>query len=162
MTTPTMTTLADLRGASSATLEGLYAGERPLELAPRGLWLGHTLRRLDNPGARAPVSRALQWLMFEAVPWGIDFDRRRWFFLGGRRIAGGHFELRAQRSRWRDTTAFCFDYEPSRLPGPIKHMLYDEVKPLGDRLMLGIGGENAERERGDHFWFALEPVQPRR
>lgn len=162
VTSPADLRLTDLRRATPAELERLFGEERALEQAPRGVWRGHVLRRLDNPGARAPASRAIQWLMFEAVPWGIDFDRRRWFFLGGRRIAGGHFELRAQRSRWRDTTAFGLHYHPSRLPGPIKRMLYDELKPVGEGLLLGIGGENAERDRGDHFWFALEPAPPGR
>jgi hypothetical protein len=34
-------------------------------------------------------------------------------------------------------------------------VLYDEVKPLGPDLCLGIGGINARVGRGDHFFFAL-------
>ena len=30
-----------------------------------------------------------------------------------------------------------------------------EVKPLADGRIIGIGGINAERGRGDHFWFEL-------
>jgi hypothetical protein len=36
-------------------------------------------------------------------------------------------------------------------------LLYDEVKMLSPSLCLGIGGINAARGRGDHFFFALVP-----
>ncbi|MFW6067010.1 MAG: hypothetical protein ACOC97_01635 [Myxococcota bacterium] len=32
------------------------------------------------------------------------------------------------------------------------------MKPLSGRLLLGIGGINAGRDEGDHFFFALEQV----
>jgi hypothetical protein len=35
-------------------------------------------------------------------------------------------------------------------------MLYDEVKPLSRDACLGIGGVNAGRGAGDHFFFVLE------
>lgn len=59
-------------------------------------------------------------------------------------------------SRWRDTEAVTLHYERSRLPAPIRGVLYDEVKPLTDTICLGLGGINAERGDGDQFFFALE------
>lgn len=88
------------------------------------------------------------------MPFGIDFDARRWWFLHPR-LAVGRFELCQERSRWRDTDALTLRYHPSRLPGPLRDVLYDEVKPLGDDLLLGLGGLNWEVGRGDHFYFAL-------
>jgi hypothetical protein len=61
----------------------------------------------------------------------------------------------AGRSRWRDTETVRLHYEVSRLPGPVRAVLYDEVKVLSPSLCLGIGGINAARGRGDHFFYAL-------
>ncbi len=148
--------IAELRAASGSELESLYGAERPLEPRPHGLWRGHYLQRLDNRGARAPLSRLAQRLLFRTPPWGIDFDRGRWFFLDRPRLAAGHFALQAGPSRWRETTALGFDYSLSQLPRPVTNMLYDEIKPLSDELILGLGGENRDRGLGDHFWFGLE------
>lgn len=156
---PLPTSIADLRAAGASGLESLYGAERSLEPRPRGLWRGHYLRRLDNRGARAPLSRVAQRLLFRTPPWGIDFDRGRWFFLDRPVLAAGHFALRAGPSRWRDTTALSFDYSLSRLPSPVTRMLYDELKPLSDELILGLGGENRDRGLGDHFWFGLAPFR---
>ena len=71
------------------------------------------------------------------------------------RFAIGRFDARIGPSRWRDTDAIQLHYDPSRLPGPIKGRLYDEIKPLSGDLVLGLGGVNAERGEGDHFWFVL-------
>ena len=43
-----------------------------------------------------------------------------------------------------------------RLPRFVRDMLYDEVKPLSERLILGIGGINRGRGEGEHLFFALE------
>ena len=48
-------------------------------------------------------------------------------------------------------------YEASRLPTFVRALLYDEVKPLDDDLLLGLGGV----AQGDLFFFALgaEPAR---
>jgi hypothetical protein len=100
----------------------------------------------------------MQRVGFAWTPWGIDFDRRLWFFFAPR-LAIGRFELRVDESRWRDTRAVQLHYDVSRLPHAIRRQLYDEVKPLSDRWMLGIGGIDRERGEGDHFFFALERIE---
>ena len=70
----------------------------------------------------------------------------------------GHFEPSVGPSRWRNTDTIGLHYEISRLPGPIKRVLYDEVKRLDEATCLGIGGENEGPGKGDHFWFALERI----
>lgn len=37
-------------------------------------------------------------------------------------------------------------------------MLYDEVMPIRDQLVLGLGGVNAARDRGDHFFFEVHKI----
>jgi hypothetical protein len=44
-------------------------------------------------------------------------------------------------------------YDVSRLP--IRRVLYDEIKPLADGTILGLGGIDAGRGEGDHFFFEL-------
>jgi hypothetical protein len=151
--------VAELRGAKPENLEAMYARRQDLASLPRGTWRGHHLQWIDNPGSRRLFARSAQRLMFEWTPWGIDFDRRLWFFWTTR-AAAGRFELRAQRSRWRDTDTFGLHYGVSRLPAPIRRLLYDEVKPLSPAWMIGIGGVDAERGLGDHFFFVLEKVEP--
>jgi hypothetical protein len=48
-------------------------------------------------------------------------------------------------------------YDVSRLPGFVRRHLYDEVRPLGPELCLGIGGLNRAAGRGALFYFALVP-----
>jgi hypothetical protein len=124
-----------------------------LHPVPRGVFDGHVLTRLDTPGARRAVYKFVQWVGFELVPWGIDFDHARWFF-GHHRARSGHFTARPGASRWRPTESYALRYELSRLPW-VGRGLYDEIKPLSDSLVLGIGGVNADRGDGDHFYFAL-------
>lgn len=145
-----------LRAMNLAELEETYRAGDELPV-PRGRFRGEVLLRLDNEGARHPLWRALEVLMFEVAPFGVDFDARRWFFAGQPRLAIGGFEPRPGPSRWRSTTTIGLHYQSaSRLPGPIRALLYDEVKPLSDSLCLGLGGINAERGKGDHFFFLLE------
>lgn len=147
----------DLARLSVDALEDLYAAERALEV-PRGVFRGRVLARLPNAGARRLRWRATQVPMFEWVPFGIDFDRRRWFF-GRASILVGRFDATIEPSRWRPTEVVALRYDPSRLPGAIKRYLYDEVKPLGDALALGLGGVDAAVGEGDHFFFSLERVR---
>lgn len=150
-------TLSSLRAMSVDALERLWL-QTPSPTVPSGVYRGHYLTRIDNP-----VSRSFRWrwvarLGFEWPSFGVDFDRRLWFFFSTR-LAVGRFEPRPGPSRWRDTDAVQLHYDVSRLPGPLRNVLYDEVKPLSDALILGIGGINAGRGQGDHFFFALERLR---
>jgi hypothetical protein len=145
--------LARLAQCSVAELEALYVEPRPVSV-PSGCYRGVHLAWLDTPGARPTVIRPLQHLGFRLLPFGVDFIRHRWFFFHPT-LGIGRFVAEAGRSRWRDTETVRLHYEVSRLPGPVRAVLYDEVKVLSPSLCLGIGGINAARGRGDHFFFAL-------
>ena len=147
-------TLAQLREASTDELEALYTAPGP-RIVPAGRFHGEALHRCDSAAGRSLLWRAVGKLAFGWMPFGVDFERRLWYFLH-RRVALGRFELRPGPSRWRPAERIIqLHYEPSRLPGLIRRQLYDEVKPLSEELCLGIGGLNAERGQGDHFFFAL-------
>lgn len=145
-------TLDELRSMSLGHLDSVY--RRDVALAPpRGVYRGRVLRWIDHPTARR--WRWSERLGFAWTPFGIDFERRLWFFWTTR-LAVGRFEPRVHPSRWRETEAIGLHYEVSRLPGFVKAVLYDEVKPLSERWMLGIGGIDGGPGVGDHFYFALE------
>jgi hypothetical protein len=146
--------LARLRGCTLAELEALYSEPRSV-CVPSGIFRGVHLAWLDTPGARHPVIRPLQHLGFRLTPFGIDFTAQRWFFFH-RRLGAGRFTADVGVSRWRNTVTVRLRYDVSRLPGPLRALLYDEVKPLSSTLCLGLGGINAPRGSGDHFFFALE------
>ena len=151
-------TLARLRQCTLAELEGIYAAPRPVGV-PAGVFRGIHLAWLDTPGARHPLIRPLQYVGFQLTPFGIDFGARLWFFFD-QRLAVGRFTADVGASRWRDTDTVRLRYEVSRLPRPLRALLYDEVKPLSSTLCLGLGGINAPRGRGDHFFFALDAAPP--
>lgn len=145
-------TLAELRRLGRPELDELYCRERPIE-PPRGLFVGERLVWIAPP--RGPLlARLLVRIGFGTLRFGIDFDRRRWFLFEPRLLIGG-FDARVGRSRWRDTDTVQLHYGRSRLPAAIRSLLYDEVKPLGDNLCLGIGGIDAPVDIGDLFYFAL-------
>jgi hypothetical protein len=144
--------LEALRGASLDELELLYA-ESAAGPAPSGRWRGETLRYLTVPR----WARVVDFLLFDAPPFGIDFDRRCWWFVRPW-LAAGRFDASLGDSRWRGTQTLRLDYGASHLPGPVRRLLYDEVKPLGAELCLGLGGIKADAGRGEHFFFALVPV----
>jgi hypothetical protein len=142
--------LPSLQAATLDELEVLYA-ESALGPAPTGRFRGVSLRYLPH---LPRWLRAVDWLMFEAPTFGIDFDQRRWWFVRPS-LAAGRFDASFGPSRWRKTETLRLKYDPSRLPGLVRRRLYDEVKPLGPDLCLGIGGLNADAGSGDHFFFAL-------
>jgi hypothetical protein len=127
-------------------------------LVPAGLFRGEVLAWLPRPADQRLLTRPLLWAMFGLSPFGVDFDRRRWYFLSPRAPRLGHFVPVIGPSRWRDATTIQLHYQVSRLPRPIRATLYDEVKPLRDGLCLGLGGLDAGRGPGEQFFFALERV----
>jgi len=150
-------TLDELRGMSERHLDSVY--RRRVELAPpRGVYRGHVLSWIDHETSQRPLWRWSERFGFSWTPFGVDFDRRLWFFWSTR-LAMGRFEPRVHRSRWRDTDTVGLHYEVSRLPAFVRSVLYDEVKPLSERWLIGIGGINAGAGVGDHFYFALERMR---
>jgi len=143
-----------LRTADRRELEELYAHADPITV-PVGRFDGHYLLTLDNPGAVRPCNRAISLLGFQLPPFGVNFNTRRWFFFHPL-LEVGHFTPEVAPSRWRDTEVVTMQYRYSRLPEPIRGLLYDEVKPLGPDLCLGMGGINRERGEGELFLFALQ------
>jgi len=139
---------------SSTELEAQYrtAAVGPV---PRGCWAGEFLDWVDSDGARRPSVRVLDTLLFRSVRFGLDFDRQVWWFIGPN-LRAGRFDLTPGPSRWRETDTLRLTYTTSRLPGPLRNYLYDEVKPLDDRRCLGLGGVDRETGEGDHFFFSLD------
>jgi len=132
-------------------LEALYQ-DSAVGPVPAGRFRGQALHRVDTRFARSLTATALL-VPFERLPFGIDFDARRWFFL--RLPTGlGHFRIEPGRSRWRATDTLKLIYDVSRLP--LRGLLYDEVKPLSDTLCLGLGGLNRGAGTGELFYFLLE------
>jgi hypothetical protein len=142
-------TADELAAASVDELERLYR-EAPLGPEPRGVFRGRMLRYLSPPLA----FKALDWLMFDLPPYGIDFDRRAWWFVSPK-LRSGRFDFTAGPSRWRRTETLRLEYGASRLPQVVRGLLYDEVKPLAGDLCLGLGGINRPAGSGEHFYFAL-------
>ena len=143
--------IGELQDCGVERLEALYQ-EGEATSVPRGLFRGVYLERV--PGARPLVPRVAEVIGFQLTPFWVDFDRRCWAFVHPR-LAAGRFTAQVGASRWRDTTTVTMDYSVSRLPGPVRGMLYDEVKPLSDDLCLGFGGINRDRGDGELFFFAL-------
>ncbi len=144
--------LFHLQRMSVEQLEELYA--HPQEIAvPAGRFKGAHLQRLPAARARGPLWPLVEGL-FKYPPYYVDFDRADWVFFS-RPLAVGRFEACVEASRWRETQAVCLHYGRSRLPGLIRRLFYDEVKPLSPDLCLGLGGLNDDRGRGDLFFFAL-------
>lgn len=146
-------TLQALRAASPAELDRLYRELPRHPGIPTGWMRGEHVGWVDAPGARRTRVRVLDTLAFRWLPWGIDWDARRWTFALGGTLRVAHFVVEVGRSRWRDTDTLQLRYHVSRLP--IRRILYDEVKPLGPDLALGLGGTDAPVGRGDHFYFVL-------
>jgi hypothetical protein len=149
-------TMSRLVHCSLGELESLFIAE-PHASVPTGCHRGTYLVRLQTPGARARRNRLVEYVAFEAIPFGVDFRSCAWFFFF-RQLQLGRFRPEACPSRWRTTEVIALHYESSRLPAPIRGILYDEIKPLTATVCLGLGGMNAERGLGDHFFFALERV----
>jgi hypothetical protein len=148
-------TLDDLRRADRAALEAAFGADTPVE-PPRGRYRGFYLHSCASVGARRPLNRAMVMAGFRLVPFGLDFDASCWWF-GFARARVGRFEPTIGRSRWRPANVLQLHYHPSRLPEAVRRHLYDEVKPLGPELCLGMGGLNRPAGEGELFYFALIP-----
>ncbi len=146
-------TLDDLRQADLATLESIYASDTPVAV-PHGCYRGVYLRSLATDDARLLGNRVMVLGGFRALPFGIDFDSRCWWF-GVPRARIGRFEPVTGSSRWRQASVLQLHYDVSRLPPVVRRHLYDEVKPLDQGLCLGIGGLERPEGRGALFFFAL-------
>lgn len=149
-----MRAVADLQTASRAELEAIYA-DAPVAPLPTGVWRGHYLQELPMN----PAERLLARAMFKWPTFGLDLDACGWWFVRPTRVVG-HFAPLPGRSRWRDADVIRLDY--AQTPWPLRRVLYDELKPLGDDAILGIGGINRDGPRGAWFFFALERVAQRR
>ncbi|MFO0683128.1 MAG: hypothetical protein U0234_13815 [Sandaracinus sp.] len=136
-------------------LERTFVAE-PLRPVGAGLVRGTFLGPVRSRGATRLSVRALDVALFRAVRWGLDLDARRWWFESPR-LAAGHFRIVEGPSRWRDTRVLQLHYDVSRLP--LRGVLYDELKPLEGGRILGLGGLAFDRGEGDHFFFALAPVE---
>lgn len=147
-------TADELQRLSIDELDEVFCETESVEL-PYGCFTGRTICRLRNRGAKLPLPRFLEYVGFELAPYGIDFRSNRWFFVSSA-LQAGRFAPRVSRSRWRPTEVVALHYNVSRLPRPMRNFLYDEVKPLSDTLLLGLGGINRELGMGDHFYFTLE------
>ena len=142
-----------LEAMSLGELERVYREHPPVDL-PRGVWRGEHLGFLDAPGK---LMRAIDTLLFVWPGFGIDFDRSLWWFLWPR-LRVGRFVAARGPSRWREADVVRLEYDVSRLPHLVRGMLYDELKPLDETTVLGLGGVDAGPGKGDHFFFALRPL----
>jgi len=148
--------LAAVRALDLTGLERLFTDVR-FGPRPSGVYRGTQLALLETAGARKPLWRIVDRVAFGLLPFGVDFQRNLWWF-GHPRLAAGRFRLSPApvHSRWRETEVLALEYDVSRLPRRVRDGLYDEVKPITERLCLGLGGLNREVGEGDHFFFALE------
>jgi len=151
-----MIELSDLKRCSIRVLENIYENEGAADV-PQGVYKGTHLGWIEDNINHRQLLKSGIFLGFKLAPYGIDFDRKRWFFIN-KNARIGHFRAETERSRWRDTDAVCLHYESSRLPRMIRSHLYDEVKPLTDSLCLGVGGINKPDGGGDIFYFALTRI----
>lgn len=144
-----------LRAMDLAQLDEVYRASPCAPLPLEGVFFGTHLGWMEHPLARCRGLRLLLSTGFKWPPFGLDWGSRCWFF-GHPRLQTGRFAPEPGPSRWREAETVRLSYDPSRLPAPLRALLYDEVKPLGPDLCLGIGGINAPRGRGELFYFALE------
>jgi hypothetical protein len=151
---------ADFRAKSLSQLETLFMQPAPLAYPVPGNYAGKWLKRIENAGTYKPFNLISQWLMFEIMPFGITFQNDNtgiWYFFNPA-LAAGNFVMKNGASMWRDTKAVALNYETAKLPGFVRGILYDEIKPLSENHALGIGGFKGPAGDGDNFFFLLTRV----
>ncbi len=149
--------IAAFKAYETQELEALFCGQDASIRLEAGNYKGTWLRRIEHEGSYKPFNFVSQWLLFEVIPFGIRFygdDTGIWYFFNPS-LAAGEFILREEKSRWRDTTALTLNYERANLPGPVRAILYDEIKPLSNLHAIGLGGFNEPAGQGDNFYFLL-------
>ncbi len=151
------TSFHELSQATREELENHYQRADEVRV-PTGVYEGRHLVWLDTKAAHDPILRPVEELFFVKLPWFIDFDRKCWFWFH-RRLTVGHFSPSVGPSRWRDAVTIRMLYDDRRLPGFLNQWLYDEVKPVGPDLCLGMGGVSARKGVGEQFFFALRRVR---
>ena len=160
-------TVDDITTMDIDDLEILFSkqNDHELKLPGSAIYKGQYLLRIDSDGAGKWYNRYPQELMFNFVPFGLNFfnDKKKkyasgdWYFFH-RRLCAGSFEMIPGQSRWRNTNSIALNYDNSSLPSIIKNILYDEIKYIGNNIYLGIGGVNKETGNGDHFYFVISPA----
>ena len=108
----------NLAAAALHELERAFADD-PMGPEPTGVFRGRFLCYVDSPGARKLWVRALDSLLFRAPTFGVDFDRKAWWFFRPTTQAG-RFRSERRRSRWRTTDVYALTYKESTPPGPVK------------------------------------------
>jgi hypothetical protein len=144
--------------AAHAVLERLWR-DAPLAPLPTGTWRGRHVGWLSTRGARHPLWRSLSTVMFVWTRFGLDLSATEpcWWFVAPGKLTGGEFTVTEGPSRWRPgATVLRLDYGAARAPAAIRSRLYDELKPLDDGRIIGLGGINAGPGDGDHFWMTFE------
>jgi len=151
--------IGGLKQCDLSDLETLYKQPGEIAIPKSGSYKGVYLKRLDNPGASRKINRITLWAMFDLTPFGLNFypDYGDWYFFHPS-LAMGRFLPSVGPSRWREAETIRLNYHTSRLPNLVRSILYDEIKPLAENILLGIGGFNAEKDKGDQFYFAIERI----
>ena len=151
--------IAYLKRCDLNRLEALYKQPGEISIPESGSYKGVYLKRLDNPGANKMINRITLWAMFDLMPFGLNFypEYGDWYFFYPS-LATGRFLPSVGPSRWRQAETIRLNYHVSGLPKLIRSILYDEIKPVAEDLLLGIGGFNAEKGAGEQFFFAIERI----
>ena len=144
-------TVEDLADMSLSQLEQVWS-ELPCAPLPTGLWQGAYLAELPMSRPKRFLARAL----FKRRLFGINLDAHKWWFRDASSTLV-EFAPRPGNSRWREADVIQLHYERT---GPIlfRTMLYDELKPLNENCILGLGGSNHDDARGTWFFFTLSRV----
>jgi len=151
--------IAYLKQCQLSELEALYQQPGESAIPTSGSYKGTYLKRLDNPSANKKINRITLWAMFDLTPFGLNFypEYGDWYFFNPS-LAMGRFSPSVGPSRWRQAETIRLNYQVSGLPKLIRSILYDEIKPISENILLGIGGFNAEKGAGEQFFFAIERI----
>lgn len=152
--------IAEFKSYETKELEHLFAANDASLRLESGNYKGTWLRRIEHAGSYKPFNLVSQWLLFDVTPFGITLHADGtgiWYFFHPT-IAAGEFRLTEEKSQWRSTEALTLRYDDAKLPGFVRALLYDEIKPLSNLHAIGIGGFNEPTGEGDNFFFLLTPA----